>query len=137
MTARATRAKGVDAGMQQQQLTLQFEPTLPEMWVTLREYIAHRIQVQGKPAKVIAADMDMGSSLLSHKLAPPDSTSHRFTIDDLEAYIRATGDASPIEYLASKYLQTDSQRRVRAIARVEALATDLDRALVQLRSLTT
>ncbi len=123
MTAAATK----------EQMTLDFEPSLPEAWASLREFLAHRIQVQAKPAKTIAGDMDMSPSLLSHKLAPPDSTSHRFTIDDLETYIRVSKDVTPITYLAAKFLQSDEQRRARAIARVEGLAVDLERALAGLR----
>jgi DNA-binding transcriptional ArsR family regulator len=115
------------------QLTLSFEPALPERWSSLREFIAHRVQVQERPAKSIAADMDMAPSTLSRKLSPGEHDAQRFTLDDLEKYMQATSDYSAIEYLASKYLQSDEARQARAIARVEALATDLDRALKDLR----
>lgn len=115
------------------QLTLNFEPTLPERFRSLREFIAHRVQVQAKPAKSIAGDMDMSPSTLSRKLAPADGDTQRFNCDDLEAYIQATGDTAAIEYLASKYLQSDAQRGARAIARVEALSVELASALASLR----
>jgi hypothetical protein len=117
----------------QPQLTLNFEPTLPERFRSLREYIAHRVQVQAKPAKTIAGDMDMSPSTLSRKLAPADGDTQRFNCDDLEAYIQATGDTAAIEYLAAKYLQSDQQRSVRAIARVEALSAELATVLATLR----
>ena len=116
------------------QYTLNFEPTLPERFRTLREYIAHRVQVQAKPAKTIAGDMDMSPSTLSRKLSPGEGDTQRFNVDDLEAYISTTGDTSAIEYLAAKYLQSDTVRSARAIARVEALSSELAAALASLRA---
>lgn len=116
------------------QLTLNFEPSLPERFRSLREYVAHRVTVQVKPAKSIAADMDMSPSTLSRKLNPGDGDTQRFNCDDLEQYLNASGDcAAVIEYLAAKYMQGDEARKVRAIARVESLAKDLERALATLR----
>ncbi len=117
------------------QLTLNFEPSLPERFSTLREFIGHRVQVQGKPAKTIAMDMDMSPSTLSRKLSPSETDTQRFNVDDLEAYIRTTGDTTAIEYLAAKYLHSDEQRQARAIARVEALATEFTRALASLKGI--
>jgi hypothetical protein len=116
------------------QLTLNFEPALPERFRSLREYVAHRVQVQAKPAKTIAADLDMSPSTLSRKLAPGDGDTQRFNVDDLEAYMAATGDTSAIEYLAAKFMQGDDARRVRAIARVEALLPELVNALALVKA---
>jgi hypothetical protein len=115
------------------QLTLSFEPAMPERWPTLRDFVAHRVQVQAKPAKTIAADMDLSPSILSRKLGPTEGDTHRLNCDDLERYIAVTGDTTPIEYLAAKFLQGDEQRRARTLARVESLATDLERALRTLK----
>jgi hypothetical protein len=116
-----------------QQLTLSFEPTLPEKYRSLRDFLAYRVQVQQKPAKTIAGDMDMSPSMLSRKLTPSEGDTQRFNCDDLENYIAVTGDTTPIEYLASKYLQSDASRHARAIARVEALATEMGNALAALK----
>lgn len=116
-----------------QQLTLSFEPSLPEKYRSLRDFIAYRVQVQQKPAKTIAGDMDMSPSMLSRKLTPSEGDTQRFNVDDLEQYIGVTGDTSPIEYLASKYLQSDQSRKARAIARVEQLATEMANALASLK----
>lgn len=107
------------------QLTLNFEPALPERFRTLRDFIAHRVQVQAKPAKTIAADMDMSPSTLSRKLSPGDGDTQRFNLDDLEHYIAVTGDTGAIEYLAAKFLCSDQSRKVRALARVETLSAEL------------
>jgi hypothetical protein len=116
-----------------QQLTLSFEPALPEKYRTLRDFLAYRVQVQAKPAKSIAADMDLSPSTLSRKLTPGDGDTQRFNVDDLERYIAETKDTTPIEYLASKFLQSDECRRVRAIARVEQLACELSNALATIK----
>lgn len=116
------------------QLTLNFEPTLPEKYRSLRDFLAYRVQVQSRPAKTIAGDMDMSPSMLSRKLTPGDGDTQRFNVDDLENYISVTKDTTPIEYLASKYLQSDASRQARAIARVEALATEMGNALAALKA---
>ena len=46
-------------------------------------------------------------------------------MDDLENYIQTSGDTAAIEYLAAKFLCSDASRRVRALARVESLSTEL------------
>jgi hypothetical protein len=117
----------------QPQLTLNFEPSLPEKYRTLRDFMAYRVQVQAKPAKTIAGDMDMSPSLLSRKLTPSEGDTQRFNCDDLEHYMTVTGDTAAIEYLASKYLCSDESRKARVIARVEHLTTELANALASIK----
>lgn len=108
------------------QLTLNFEPSIAERWPSLRAYIAHRAMLQRKPLKTIAADMDMSPSTLTRKLNPHDGDTQRFNLDDLEAYIQATGDVdSVIEYLAAKYKDSDDRRKARTIAKVESMLPEL------------
>ena len=118
----------------QPQLTLNFEPSLPEKYNSLRDFLAYRVQVQQTPAKTIAGDMDMSPSMLSRKLTPSEGDTQRFNCDDLENYIKVSGDTSAIEYLASKYLCSDESRKARAIARVEHLATELSNALASIKA---
>lgn len=56
-------------------------------------------------------------------------------MDDLERYLVATGDAPAIiEYLASKFMDGgDEGRKARAVAQVEQLSRDLERALKALK----
>lgn len=117
------------------QLTLNLEPTLPDRWPTLRHFIAHRVNLQSKPAKTIAAEMDIAPSTLSRKLNPSDGDTQRFNVDDLELYLDRTGDAPAIiEYLAAKYMGGgDEARKARAIAKVEALAAELEKAVTAMR----
>lgn len=115
-------------------MTFSFEPSLPERFPTLRSYIAHRTPLLGKSAKVIAADMDMSPSTLSRKLNPTDGDTQRFNLDDLEDYIKSTGEApAVIEYLAAKFMDSDDARKARALSKVERLSVELANALTMLR----
>jgi hypothetical protein len=121
------------------QLTLHFEPSLPERWATLRAYLAYRVQTQNKSAKSIAADMDMSPSLLTRKLTagttPDDKDTQRFNTEDLEAYLESSGDvAAVIEYLAAKYMPGgDQARKARTMARMHALASEMERLIGALK----
>jgi hypothetical protein len=117
------------------QLTLSLEHGVVERWPSLREFIAHRVDIQSKLAKTIASDMDMSPSMLSRKLNPGEADTSRFNLDDLEKYLASTGDTpAVIEYLATKFAPGgDDARRVRAVATVEALLPELARALTTLK----
>ena len=115
------------------QFTLNFEPSLPEKFPTLREYVAFRAAAKGQ--KGIAADMDIAPSTLSRKLNPSDGDTQRFNIDDLESYLRCTKDAAAIiEYLAAKYLDNDDARKARVLSKLEALMPDLVQAMADLKA---
>lgn len=108
------------------QLTLNFEPSLPERHSSLRAFIAHRATVTAKVIKAQAADMDMAPSTLSRKLNPAEGDTQRFNLDDLESWLQSTGEAaSVIEYLAAKYLDNDDARKARTLAKVEKLLPEL------------
>lgn len=116
------------------QLTLSFEPALPDRFPSLRQYIAHRANINQKSAKSIAADMDMAPSLLSRKLNPSDGDTQRFNVDDLESYLRSSGDApAVIEYLAAKFMDSPEARRARALTKVEGMVPEIMAALAALK----
>jgi hypothetical protein len=117
------------------QLTLSLEPSLSERWPTLREFVAHRVGIQAKPAKTIAADMDLAPGTLSRKLHPSETDTARFNVDDLERYLAVSGDASAIvEYIASKFLGGgDEQRQARLLAHAETLAAELSRTVASMK----
>lgn len=117
------------------QLTLNFEPALPERFPTLRAYVAYRSAVVDKPMKAVAADMDLSPSTLSRKLNPTEGDTQRFNVDDLEAWLASTGDAAAVvEYLAAKYLDSDTARHQRVVANAEALLAQLAQVLPQLKA---
>ena len=116
------------------QLTLNFEPALPDRFPTLREYVAYRAAVVSKHLKAQAADMDMAPSTLSRKLHPADGDTQRFNLDDLEAWLHSTGDAAAVvEYLAAKYLDTDANRHARMVNTAERLLAELAQVLPTLK----
>lgn len=116
------------------QLTLNFEPELSDAYPSLRAFLAYQVHQQKKPAKSIAGDMDLAPSTLSRKLSPSAGDTQHFNVDDLEKYIQVTGDTSSIEYLASKYLHSDTHRKARLMAKAETLQTELERTLGLLRA---
>lgn len=119
------------------QLTLNFEPALPDRFPTLRSYIAHRSAIVVKPMKVVAADMDLSPSTLSRKLNPAEGDTQRFNLDDLEQWLHSTGDAAAVvEYLAAKYMDSDSSRQQRLVAHTEQLLAELAKVLPALKGAT-
>lgn len=107
------------------QLTLDFEPGLAERHDSLLSCVRECIYRQRGPLKTTAANMDMSQSELSRKLADNPEDVRRFTIEDLERYLDATHDTTPIFYLVEKYL-TDAEARQRAaLAELAKLAPQL------------
>lgn len=116
------------------QLTLNFEPSVVERFDTLEAFISFRAQATTKSMKTQAADMDLSPSVLSRKLNPTEGDTSRFTLRDLESWLESTGEASAvIEYLAAKFLDTDTQRAARALASAEQLLGQLAQLLPSLR----
>lgn len=117
------------------QLTLNLEPSTAERFPTLRAFIAHRAAVTSKHLKAQAADLDMAPSTLSRKLNPTEGDTQRFNVDDLEAWIASTDEApAVIEYLASKFMDSDDARRARALAAAEQTIKQLAALLPQLKA---
>src|SRR5438045_2345053 len=94
-----------------QQFALNFEPGLAERWRSLKACVRERVYKHIKPLKVIAADMDLSESDLSRKLADHQSDPRNLTCDDLERYIQATQDTTPIFYLIEKYAVSQDAKR--------------------------
>lgn len=115
------------------QLTLDLEPGLVERHPTLLDCLRSRVYAAAKPLKAIASDMDLSASELSRKLSGNPDDPRRFSVEDLEQYVRGTGDTTPIEYLAVKYLQTDDAKRARAVAEATRLLADLAPLLASLK----
>lgn len=98
------------------QHTLNFEPGLAERWRSLKACLRERVYGHPKPLKAIAADMDLSESELSRKLSDNPGDPRNATLDDLEAYIRVTGDTTPISYLVEKYAVNETTKRAYAAA---------------------
>ena len=97
------------------QLTLSFEPGLADRHASLLDCIRQTVYSNRNPIKTIAADMDLSQSDLSRKLSSNPDDTRRFSVDDLERLIDATGDVTPVLYLAEKYLASrESKQRAAA-----------------------
>ncbi len=107
------------------QLTLDFEPGLVDRFPSAMDALRAAAHGGRKPLKSIAMDMDLSTSCLSRKLNADPEDPRRFSLDDLEAFIRSTGDTSVVEYLAAKYLQTDDMRRTQALNQATRLLAEL------------
>lgn len=107
------------------QMTLDFQPGLAERHASALDCVRECVYTQRNPLKTIAADMDLSQSELSRKLSGNSDDSRRFTLDDLERFIAATGDVTPIYYLVEKYLEDDSVKQQRAMAELVKMAPQL------------
>lgn len=95
------------------QLTLDFEPGLAERHETLLACVRQCAYTHRNQLKTLAADMDQSQSELSRKLAGNPDDPRRFSVDDLEKFIVASGDVTPVLYLVEKYL-ADEETKQRA-----------------------
>lgn len=95
------------------QLTLDFEPGLAERHDSLLACVRQCAYTHRNPLKTLAADMDQSQSDLSRKLAGNQEDPRRFSVDDLEKFIVASGDVTPVLYLVEKYL-ADEETKQRA-----------------------
>lgn len=115
------------------QLTLDFEPGLTEKHPHLLDCVRAAAYTHRNPLKTIAADMDVSQSDLSRKLAGNPEDPRRFSLDDLERFIDATGDMSPVYWLVAKYLQDERVKRDRAL---QELATQMPTLLALIAAAT-
>ena len=73
--------------------------------------------------------MDMSQSDLSRKLANNPDDPRRFSVLDLEHYVRVTGDTTPILYLAQKYCANPEMRHREALVALAGMAPQLQALL--------
>ena len=126
MTLRAATANAA-------QLTLDLDPGLLEKNPTLLDCLRACVYGGTLPLKTIAADCDLSASELSRKLNNNPDDPRRFSVDDLERYVQGTGDVTPIQYLAAKYLQSDEARRAHALSQATRLLGELGPLLAALK----
>src|SRR4051812_34284450 len=97
------------------QMMLDFEPGLTERYPHLLDCVRSGAYQHRKPLKTIAADMNLSLSDLSRKLADhPDDPRH-LSVNDLEHYLAATGDVTPIYWLIERFLQDEKLKHDRAL----------------------
>ena len=98
------------------QLTIDFTPGLTERHGSILECVRQCAYTHRNPLKTIAADMDMSQSELSRKLGGNPDDPRKLSVDDLEKFIIATGDTTPIYWLIERFLQDDQIKQQRAMA---------------------
>jgi hypothetical protein len=111
------------------QLSLDFTPGLTERYATVLECIRAAVYRNAKPLKTIAMDMDMSQSDLSRKLANNPDDPRRFTVNDLERFIQATGDTTPVLYLAQKYCMDNTLKQREALAALAGMVPQIQALL--------
>lgn len=109
----------------QRQLTLAFDEGLVNAHRNLRDCVAAGIYKRG--LKRIAPDLGLAPGNLSAALS--DDSPRKFCVDELELYIQATGDKTPIHYLVAKYLGDESASRDQALGQVAELLQSLPQML--------
>ena len=107
------------------QMSIDFEPGLAERHQSALDCVRECAYTHKHPLKTLAADMDMSQSELSRKLAHNPDDPRRFTLDDLERFIEATGDVTPVYYLVEKYIEDADLRQRRALSELANLAPQL------------
>lgn len=110
-------------------MTLDFQPGLAERHTSALECVKACVYSSAKPLKTIAADMDMSQSDLSRKLANNPDDPRRFSLIDLETYIGATGDTTPILYLAQKFCVGADEKQRAALSALANMAPQLQALL--------
>lgn len=107
------------------QLTLNFDPGLSERHKSLKACVRERAYKNDKPLKSIAADMDLSETDLSRKLGENDKDPRNLTCDDLEAYLKATGDHAPIYYLIEKFAVSTEAKQAYAAAELTKMLPNI------------
>lgn len=109
------------------QMTLEYDEGILSRYRHVRDVVAQGVYQRG--LKRIAGQLDKSPGNLSSELA--DDSQRKFGCDDLEAYIRETGDQTPIHYLIAKYLGDDSAVQTEALLRVQRMLQELPEVLAQ------
>lgn len=113
------------------QMTLDFQPGLTERFTGVLDCIRQGAYTHRNPLKTIAADMDLSQSELSRKLSGNPEDPRRMSVEDMEKYLTATGDMTPIYFLVEKYLSDDEAKQRRAMGE---LAKQLPAILALIKS---
>jgi hypothetical protein len=104
-------------------------PGLVERHLTVLDCVRASIYSQPKPLKSIAMDMDMSQSDLSRKLSSNPDDPRRFSVVDLENYIKTTGDTTPILYMVQKYCTDHEASKREAIALLASMVPQIQSLL--------
>jgi hypothetical protein len=106
-------------------LSLSYVPGPAKWYRNIREFLQNQIRHAGKEQAHIAAAMDLSPSDLSRKLAENEGDCRRLTTADVERYMEAELDFTPIYYWIEKYLAPRNEEEIRQkIRELQALLED-------------
>ena len=102
------------------QLTLALDPGVT-IHPSLKACIAAGVYARGVVS--VAGKIDLSPSHLSEALSGTDR--RKLDVDDLEKYIQATSDTTPVLYLVAKYMRDPAVAQQEALQRILAFAEQL------------
>jgi len=107
------------------QMTLELEEGVGTRYRNLLECIAQGVYQRGLKTVALALDESPGnlSSMLN------EESQRKFGVEELEQYIRETGDKTPIYYLVARYLGDEAAARDQALNQVQQLLMQLPEVL--------
>ncbi|WP_231941250.1 hypothetical protein [Burkholderia sp. PAMC 28687] len=103
------------------QMTLDFEPGLTDRYTSLRDCVATAVYQRG--LSKCAIDLNESPGNLSNKLS--ENPNRHFNIDDLERFLTASGDMTPLYYLTEKFLRQRSDAKKAATEKIQQLGPQL------------
>lgn len=103
------------------QLTLAFEPGLVQRHRDLTDCMSSCVYRTGLTRA--AGLMDVAPSALSEKLS--GSRDRHLSLQELERYLVATGDLTPIYYLLERFCRDPQAQQLEAMAKLAELAQQL------------
>lgn len=104
-------------------LSITYQGGLTHTSRSLRELM--QVQVHNNGGVVaVAGKIDLSPSKLSEKLSGGDGGNRQrcLTIDELERYMKETGDVTPVHYLIEKFMTCPEAQHAEAIAQFTNLA---------------
>ncbi len=104
-------------------LSITYQGGLTHTSRSLRELLQVQVHNHGGVVAV-AGKIDLSPSKLSEKLSGVDGGGRQrgLSIDELERYIKETGDVTPVHYLVEKFLTCPDAQHAEAIAQFTNLA---------------
>lgn len=111
------------------QLEIDYLPGLQDQFPEFIDCVRASVYGCGRAFKGIAADLDMSTSELSRKLAENPNDPINFPLKLLPALLEATGDARPVMWLVSRFMEDRDIKRKRAAEQLIELMPQIQQAL--------
>ncbi|MCC7193928.1 MAG: hypothetical protein IT356_00050 [Gemmatimonadaceae bacterium] len=108
------------------EVKLTFLPGLTAKFEKLLDLLMAQTTNSARPLKAIASDMDLSPSDLSRKLRHYEGDPRAFSVEDLDRWIQATGDLSPLYWLIEKHVVMARDAREELLDRLASRYEDLD-----------